>query len=55
MKKPFYQNCYQGKRNGIFVTFTSKDEMLREEKISLDYTKITFEEVWDGEFERKAD
>jgi hypothetical protein len=26
------------------------NDMLREEKISLDYTKITFEEVWDGKF-----
>lgn len=32
------------------------NEMLREKGIVLDYEKIKFEEVWDGEFEqRKAD
>lgn len=32
------------------------NEMLREMNIALDYTKITFEEVWDGEFKvRKTD
>ena len=32
------------------------NEMLREKNIVLDYEKITFEEVWDGNFEqRKTD
>lgn len=31
------------------------NEMLRENNIVLDYKKITFEEVWDGEFEKRAD
>jgi hypothetical protein len=29
------------------------NEMLRETNIKLDYKNITFEEVWNGEFERK--
>lgn len=31
------------------------NEMLREKQITLDYKNITFEEVWDGKFKRKAD
>jgi hypothetical protein len=31
------------------------NEMLRDMKIGLDYTKATFEEVWNGKFKRKAD
>lgn len=31
------------------------NEMLRERQITLDYKNITFEEVWDGNFQRKAD
>lgn len=30
------------------------NEMLRKANIKLDYKTITFEEVWDGEFERKT-
>ena len=30
------------------------NEMLREANIKLDYKTITFEEVWNGEFERKG-
>ncbi len=29
------------------------NEMLREKQIKLDYKKITFEEVWNGEFEQQ--
>lgn len=29
------------------------NEMLREKKIEIDYKKITFEEVWNGEFKQR--